>query len=207
MISIVLLFFHYSLFDLVWCNIILYCITCLNFCLWKCILSVPHLSKRVDLVIISELYHFTSWVNSVACLWILYVMSWLNPDIRYIHIVIRFCQFTFLYKWLSILLLYVLSCTNLYEWLCILFLVFVMRISVRMTIHIIIDFRIDDDMIHISVLMTIHILLGYRNAHMCTNDYPYSYRFSSCTSLYKWLSILFRISSSTSLYEWLSILF
>ena len=31
--SIILLFFHYSLFDLVWCNIILYSITCINFCL------------------------------------------------------------------------------------------------------------------------------------------------------------------------------
>ena len=42
---------------------------------------------------------------------------------------------------------------------------------------------------HISVRIIIHILLGFRHAHLCTNDYSCYDRFSSCTSLYKWLSI------------------
>ena len=28
---------------------------------------------------------------------------------------------------------------------------------------------------HIFVQMTIHILMGFRHAHLCTNDYPYSF--------------------------------
>ena len=31
--------------------------------------------------------------------------------------------------------------------------------------------------------------MGFRHAHFCTNYYPYSYGFSSCTFLYEWLSI------------------
>ena len=81
-----------------------------------------------------------------------------------------------LYKWLSILV-YVLSCTTLYEELCIYFLVFVMHISIRMTFHIITDFR---------------------HAHLCTNEYLYSFGFSPCTSLYKWL---FMIGIGTTLHK------
>ena len=44
---------------------------------------------------------------------------------------------------------------------------------------------------HISIQMTIHILLGFRHSHLCMNDYPHSYGFSSCTSLFEWLSIFF----------------
>ena len=54
------------------------------------------------------------------------------------------------------------------------------------------------------------IIMGFRHAHLCTNDYPYSYGFSSCTYLYKWLSIFFLIgffSSCSLLYEWISISF
>ena len=86
------------------------------------------------------------------------------------------------------ILLDFLSCTSLYKWLSIFFWIFVMHISERMTIHIVLDFR---------------------HAHLSTNDYPYSHGFLSCTSQYEWLSILFLngFSSCTSLYEWLSILF
>ena len=78
---------------------------------------------------------------------------------------------------------------------------------------------------HISVRMTFNIILDFCDAQLCTNDYPYSFRFLSCTSLYERLSIYyscmgFRHSyictndyphscwflSCTSLYEWLSIL-
>ena len=37
--------------------------------------------------------------------------------------------------------------------------------------------------------MTIHNILGFCHANLCTNDYPYSYGFSSCKSLYEWISI------------------
>ena len=90
-----------------------------------------------------------------------------------------------LYKWLFILV-YVLSCTTLYDWLWILFWVFVMHISVRMTIHSIIDFRHAhlctndypysfgiDSVMHIFVWMTIHTLVSFCHALLCTNDYPY----------------------------------
>ena len=60
-------------------------------------------------------------------------------------------------------------CTKDHPFLCV--WVFVMHISVRMTIHILfICFFV----MHISVQMTIHLLL---------------YGFSSCTFLYEWLSI------------------
>ena len=73
-----------------------------------------------------------------------------------------FCEWISIFFWFS-------SCTFLYEWLSILFYVFVM---------------------HISVKMTIHIILGFCHAHLCTNDYPDYFRFLSCTSLYKWISRL-----------------
>ena len=140
----------------------------------------------------SELHHFTSWFNSVVFLWILYVMSWSNPVMYYIHIIIRFCHVQFCtnecpyYFWFSSCTIHVimvfrhahlctndypcyyrfLSYTSLYQWLSMLLWVFVM---------------------HISVWMTIHILMCFCNAHLCTNEYPYSYGFSSCTSLYEWL--------------------
>ena len=77
---------------------------------------------------------------------------------------------------------------------------------------------------HISVQMTLHIIIYLLHAHICTNDFTYYYWFSSCTSLYKWLSILFFIfchahictndypyyflfSSCTSLYKLLSLIF
>ena len=121
------------------------------------------------------------------------------------------------------------SCTSLYEWLSILLYVFVMHISVRMTIH-----NILDSVIHISVRTTIHIIIGFRTAHLFTKDYAYSYWFLSCEWLWIFLlvfvmhillrrtihiSIRFRhahlytndypypsgFSSCTSLFEWLSI--
>ena len=43
---------------------------------------------------------------------------------------------------------------------------------------------------HISVRMTIHIHMVFRHAHFCTNDYPYFFNgFSSCTFLNEWLPI------------------
>ena len=99
-------------------------------------------------------------------------------------------------------------------------------------------------MMHISVRMTIPIHISFPHAHFCTYDYPYSfwmgfrhahfckndcsflcirvfvmhisvrmtinfivYGFSSWIFLYEWLSILCvnGFSSSTFLYEWLSI--
>ena len=65
-----------------------------------------------------------------------------------IHIYVRMTIYFFL-NWFS-------SCTFLYEWLPFLFeLVFFMNISVRMT--------------------TISLWMGFRHAHFCTNDYPYSF--------------------------------
>ena len=101
-----------------------------------------------------------------------------------------FSSFTYLYEWLSISLCMGLRhthfCTNdnpfflygflsytfLYERLSIFLWVFVMYIFVRMTTH-------------------ISFCMGFRLAHFCTNDYPYSYGFLSCTSLYEWLSLFF----------------
>ena len=34
---------------------------------------------------------------------------------------------------------------------------------------------------HISVQMTIHIICCFHHTYLCTYDYPYSYRFTSCT--------------------------
>ena len=78
----------------------------------------------------------------------------------------------------------------------------------------------------LNVHINICFWMGFRHVHVCTNDYPYSYGFSSCTCLYEWLSILlcmgFRhahfctndyafllngVSSCTFLYKWPSISF
>ena len=72
------------------------------------------------------------------------------------------------------------SYTSLYEWASIIFLIFIMHISVRMTIHIIFDFSHT-----LSVRINIHIIFDFRHAHICTNDYPYYFWFSSCTTLYE----------------------
>ena len=105
----------------------------------------------LTLVIMSELHHFTIWFNPVICLWLFYVISWFNPDIFYMHILIVF-----------------FSCTNLYGWLAILVYCFIMHNSVRTNIN---------------------IIIGFCHAHLCTNDYPFYFWFSSWTSLHEWLSL------------------
>ena len=50
--------------------------------------------------------------------------------------------------------------------------VFMVHISVPMTIHILFVWVF---FMHISIRMTIHIHMGLRHAHLCTNDYPYSF--------------------------------
>ena len=75
----------------------------------------------------------------------------------------------------------------------------------------------------LNVHINICFCMGFCHAHLCTNYYPYSYGFLSCTSLYGWLSIIFLygfrhlrlctndypysngFSSRTSLYGWLPI--
>ena len=42
----------------------------------------------------------------------------------------------------------------------------------------------------LNVHINICFCMGFRHVHVCTNDYPYSYVFSSCTCFYEWLSIL-----------------
>ena len=82
------------------------------------------------------------------------------------------------------------SCTCLYKWLSILVWVFVTYMFVRMTIHIIVY---GFSSMHISVQMTIHFfLMGFRHVHVSTNDYPYSYGFSSrtcCTNDYPYYCV------------------
>ena len=82
------------------------------------------------------------------------------------------------------------SCIFLYEWVSILFLVFVMRIFVRMTIHI--------------------IFIGFLHAHLFTNDYPYyfwmDYRHAHiCTNAFPYF-IYICLRHAYLLYERLSIL-
>ena len=133
--------------------------------------------------IMSELHNFTSWINSVVCLWILYVMSWSNPVICYIHIIIVF----FMY--------------NCVPWMSLLVYVFVMHNFVRMTFNIIFgsghEHLCKNDypdyyrflsctfmydwlsrllwvfVMHIFVRMTIHILLGFCHSRICKNYYPF----------------------------------
>ena len=104
----------------------------------------------------SELHHFTSRIKSVVCFCHVQFCT-LNVHINKCFLY-GFSSCTSLYEWLSILFLHEFSsCTFLDQWLYIFLWVFVM---------------------HISVQMTIHILMGFRHAHFCTNDYPYSYGFS-----------------------------
>ena len=72
------------------------------------------------------------------------------------------------------------SCTFLYEWLSIFISVFVIHISVRMTIQIIFEWVF---VMHIHVLMTtIYFWIGFCHAHFCTNGHHFFlYGFSSDT--------------------------
>ena len=124
--------------------------------------------------------------------------------------------------------MYVLSCTKFVLWMSILTYVFVwafvMRIFVRMTVHILMNFR------HVRVCTNDYqfpCVQVFVKAHFCTNDYQILLnRFTSCTCLYEWLSISLCIgflhehfctnnhpyhlngfSTCTCLYEWLSISF
>ena len=56
---------------------------------------------------------------------------------------------------------------------------------VQMSVHISICF-----VMHNFVRMTMYNIIDFRHAHLCMNDYPYSFRFLSWTSLYEWLSRL-----------------
>ena len=73
-----------------------------------------------------------------------------------------------------------------------------------MTLHI---FIVCFLVMQIFVRQTMSILICVRHAHLCTNNSQYSYGFLSCTSLYKWLSLLllYGFSSCTSLYVWIYI--
>ena len=61
----------------------------------------------------------------------------------------------------------------------------------------------------LNVPINICFCVGFRHVHLCTNDYPYSYGFSSCTGFVRMTFhfLLYWFSSSTFLYEWLSIYF
>ena len=118
-----------------------------------------------------------------------------------------------------------LLCTTLYKWLSIFFWIFVMHISVRITIHVLLDFRHAHDctndypycscvgfLVHISVRMHILSLMGFRHAHLCTNDYPYSFCMGFrhahfCTNdypfLFEWVSVMhISVRITTISFEW-----
>ena len=143
-------------------------------------------------VIMSEIHHFMSQINSVVCfcheqfctlnIFFMHNFVWMTfniiIDFRHAHIFTNdypysfgFSACTFLYEWLFILFLYGFSsCTFLYEWLSIFLCVFVIHIFLRMTIHIILVYVF---VMLVFVRMTIHILMGFRHVHVCTNDYPF----------------------------------
>ena len=63
-------------------------------------------------------------------------------------------------------------CTNDYPFLCV--WVFVMHISVRMTIHFFLNcFSLCT---YLYEWLSISLCIGFRHAHLGTNDYPYSFR-------------------------------
>ena len=71
---------------------------------------------------------------SILFLWVFVMYMLLRMTLHFL--VYGFSSCTFLYEWLSILFFYGFSsCTFLYEWLSIFLWVFVIYISVRMTIH------------------------------------------------------------------------
>ena len=141
-------------------------VSCL-YLIWLNVLIIYDVT--LTFVIMSGLHHFASWINSVVCLWILYVMSWSNPVMCYIHIITGFChvQFCTLTVHISIYFCHAQLCTNDFQY----------------------DYRFF--VMYISVQMTIYILLDFRDTHVCTDNFQYSLGFSSCASLYEWLSIFY----------------
>ena len=156
---------------------------------WPLSLWVNFIILRVEL---TQLYAF--------------VMYNLYFECPYYHMFLYgFSSCVSLYEWLSIFLwvfvMYIFVRMTIH---IILVWVFVTHISVQMTIRILMGFRhahlCTNDypflfvwffVMHFSVQMTIHIIFVWVFViHIfCTNDYPYSYGFLSCTSLYEWLSI------------------
>ena len=172
------------------------------------------------LCVIYTLLYVLSCTTLYKWLFILVYVFVIHNSLRMtIHIIFGFCHEqlcmndypyyfcftsrTYLYKWLSILFLF-LSCTSLYEWVSIIFLVFVMHISVRMSINNIFGFRhahlCSTDYPYYFwfsscnfVRMAINLIFGFCHSHICTNEYQYYFWISSCTCLYEWISILFLV--------------
>ena len=114
-------------------------------------------------------------------------------------------------------------CTNEYLFLCI--RVFVMQISVRMTIHIIFEWVF---VMHITVRMNIHffvygfssctflykwlsisLCIGFFHAHFCTNDYPFLCVWDFVMHIFVRMTIHIHMvfCQCTFLYKWLSVFF
>ena len=119
-------------------------------------------------VLYSYYYTFLSCTILYEWLSILYYMFchaqlWMTIHIilgfRHAHLCTNDCPYHYRFS----------SFTSLYEWLSLFLWVFVMHISLRMTIHILFIWFF---VMHISVRMTIHTHMGFRHAHLCTNDYP-----------------------------------
>ena len=127
---------------------------------WRCIVSVPDLIKHVN--------HSWCWCHIDLC-----HFGWNFIMLRVeINSVVCFVMYNFV-LWMSIL-------RYVFVW------VFVMHIFVRMTIHILMGFC----NVHLCTNdYPYYSFMVFRHVDLCTNDYPYSHGFSSCTSLYKWLSI------------------
>ena len=159
-------------------------VSCL-YLIWLIMLIVHNVT--LTFVIMSELYHFTSWFNSVVCLWILYVMSWFNPDMCYIHIIICFCHVQFCtmtahisicfdmhnFVWVTMHIIFGFLHANL----CTNDLPYYYRFLSFTSLYEWLLIFLGVFVTHIVVLKTIHIIMGFRHAHICKNDYPYYSRF------------------------------
>ena len=140
---------------------------------WPLSLWVNFIILQVELtrLYVFVMYNFVIWMSILVYVFVwVFVMHMCANDypyyscigFRHAHFCMNdspysyeFSSCTSLYEWLFIFFFYGFSsCTFLDEWLSIFLWVFVMHIFVRMTIH---------------------ILMGFRHAHLCTNDYPFSY--------------------------------
>ena len=133
----------------------------LSILLW---VFVMHISVRMTIHILIGFCHAHLCTNDYPFI------------IEFCHVHLCTNDFPYSYKFLS--------CTCLYEWLSIFFWVFVM---------------------HISVQMTIRTLLDFCHSHICTNDSPF-FKCLFVFHIFLRMIIHFLFSSSTSFYEWLSIL-
>ena len=120
------------------------------------------------------MFRIFHWNESVSCVYLIWLSVWIIHDVTLTLVIIS--ELHNFKSWINLVvflwILYVMIWSN----------------PVMCYIHNIIHFC------HVQLCtLNVRISIFFCHAQLWTNDIQYYYRFSSCTSLYKWISIFFWI--------------